>query len=90
MKIIWRAAAERALDRQIARLRAQNPYAADRIADRVEQRVRALVEFPFTGRPSSREGVRELVISETPFIAVYRVDGDVITILRFFHAAQNR
>jgi plasmid stabilization system protein ParE len=90
VRIVWRAAAERALDRKIARLRGHNPYAADRIAERVERRVRALVEFPFTGRPSAREGVRELVISETPFIAVYRVDGDVITILRFFHAAQDR
>jgi len=66
-----------------------NPYAAERMERKVYDRVSLLEEFPLTGRPS-RGGLRELVISGTPYIAVYRVTGHEVVILRFFHHAQNR
>lgn len=90
MKLVWRSRAERELARQLAHLAAENPYASDRMRDRVEERVAALIQFPNAGRPSRRDGVRELVISGTPYIAVYRVRGDQVEIIRFFHTSQNR
>ncbi len=90
MKIVWRSRAELELARQLTHLAAENPFASERMRDRIEQRVVALIQFPDTGRPSRRSGVRELVISGTPYIAVYRVRGDFIEIIRFFHSSQNR
>jgi len=34
------------------------------------------------------KGTRELVISRTPYIAAYRIDGDLVTIVRVLHGAQ--
>lgn len=90
MKIVWRTRAEQELARQLAYLAVVNPHASERMRDRVEERVAALVQFPNSGRPSRRDGVRELVISGTRYIAVYRVRGDHVEIIRFFHASQNR
>jgi toxin ParE1/3/4 len=58
--------------------------------NRVEQRVARLADFPFSGRHSRQPNIRELVIFGTPYIAVYRVRGAQIEILRFFHASQRR
>ncbi len=41
------------------------------------------------GRAGRRRGTRELVVARTPFLVVYRVEADVITILRLFHGAQD-
>jgi len=82
--------AELELARQLKHLATDNPFASERMRDRIEERVGALVQFPNTGRPSHREGVRELVISGTPYLAVYRVRGEIIEIIRFFHTSQNR
>lgn len=90
MRIVWRSRAEQQLARQLAYLAADNPFASERMRDRFEERLAALAQFPFTGRPSRRKGVRELVISGTPYIAVYRVRGDEVEIIRFFHMSQNR
>ncbi len=42
-------------------------------------------EFGRTGRVA---GTRELVIPKTPFIVLYRVNGQSLEILRIYHAAQ--
>lgn len=57
---------------------------------RIRQRLARLRHAPLTGRPSRLPGVRELVITGTPYIAVYEVVGDTITILQFFHGRQDR
>jgi toxin ParE1/3/4 len=44
-------------------------------------------EFGRTGRVA---GTRELVIPKTPFIVLYRVNGQSLEILRIYHAAQRR
>ena len=90
MRIVWRLRAEQELGRQLAYIAAENPAASERMRDRIEQRVSALSHFPHSGRPSRRENVRELVISGSPYIAVYRVRSDEIEIIRFFHSSQKR
>ena len=50
-----------------------NPQAAERMAERVQEAVEYLVDHPTMGRPGRVSGTRELVISGTPFIVVYRV-----------------
>lgn len=57
---------------------------------RIKQRLSRLKGAPLTGRPSMEEGVHELVIAGTPYVAVYTVSAGVITILLFFHVSQDR
>lgn len=51
-------------------------------------RVGGLAEFPEMGRPGRREGTRELVFTGLPYLAIYRVRGDTIEVLRILHGAQ--
>ena len=90
MKLVWRRGAEEQLRSQLKYLRSLNPHAAKRMRARIKQRLARLTHAPFTGRPSRRADVRELVITGTPYVAVYEVTGDTIAILQFFHGAQNR
>lgn len=40
------------------------------------------------GRPGRKQGTRELVISRTPFIVVYRLKAKRIELLRVLHGSQ--
>lgn len=60
----------------IVRIRADNPAAARRIAERIKARVSGLVEMPRIGRCGRVKDTRELVISDTPFIIIYELVGD--------------
>ncbi|MFH1029409.1 MAG: type II toxin-antitoxin system RelE/ParE family toxin, partial [Pseudomonadota bacterium] len=65
-----------------------NPSAAQRMAERVQEAVEYLLDHPDMGRPGRVSGTRELVVSGTPFIVVYRVIAPVIQILRVLHYAR--
>ncbi len=62
-----------------------NPQAAERMAERVQEAVEYLLEHPNMGRVGRVLGTRELVVSGTPFIIVYRVIVPTIQILRVLH-----
>ncbi len=61
---------------------------ADRIVTRTVSRVEQLASFPLSGRRGRVPNTRELVISNTPFIAVYTIEKDRIVILAIYHGAQ--
>jgi toxin ParE1/3/4 len=61
---------------------------ADRIAMRIVTGMQQLVAFPMSGRSGRVPGSRELIISNTPFIAAYAVDRDRIVVLALYHAAR--
>lgn len=65
-----------------------SPRAAVAVDNRIEQQVEALEQFPEMGRAGRLEHTRELVIQRTPYIAVYRIDGNTVRILRVLHGAQ--
>jgi toxin ParE1/3/4 len=50
----------------------------------------SLVNSPNRGRKGTEPGIRELVFSPLPYIAVYRVKDSVIEIVRIWHGAQSR
>jgi toxin ParE1/3/4 len=47
-----------------------------------------LLAHPQMGRPGRVAGTRELVISSTPFVVIYRLQGQSIEVLRLLHSAQ--
>lgn len=57
-----------------------SPAAAERIAERVREAVEYLLEYPNMCRQGRVKGTRELIVSSTPFIIVYRVVSPVIEI----------
>jgi len=66
------------------------PDAAERLATRIVALVEVLRTHPYLGRVGADPGIRELVIGNTPYIALYRVQGQRVTISTIWHGAQHR
>lgn len=64
------------------------PVLARRVALTIYERVDTLTAFPRQGRPGRLPDTRELVITGLPYVAIYRLRGDVIEIARVLHGAQ--
>lgn len=64
------------------------PEAARKLALRLYEAVGPLQKFPHRGRPGRKPDTRELAISGTPFLVIYRVRKEVIEIARILHGAQ--
>ena len=88
MQLVWlrRAIADR--DAQLDYIAQDNPGAAIEHGDRIVHQIARLIQHPEMGRAGRKQGTRELVISRTQFIVVYRIQGKRIEILRILHAAQ--
>jgi toxin ParE1/3/4 len=54
----------------------------------LSERLRALAAQPLLGRKGRLASTRELVLAGTPYIAVYRVEGGSIIVVRVLHGAQ--
>ena len=65
-----------------------SPRAAADVDDRLTERIRALLEFPQSGRPGRMPETRELVVAGTSYVVAYSVRDDVVRILRILHGAQ--
>jgi toxin ParE1/3/4 len=66
------------------------PEAAERLAMRIVVMVEALRNHPYLGRAGAEPGIRELVIASTPYIILYRVQGERVVISAIWHGAQRR
>jgi plasmid stabilization system protein ParE len=93
MRIEWSAAAVADLDRFRAFLRERHPTLADTVGRSLRQRVSALSYFPLLGRPLlQRPEYRELLVTalNAAYAVQYRIDDEVVTILRVFHGREQR
>ncbi len=88
MRIHLTDPAARDLESIEAYIRQDNPPAAIRTVIRLLDAIEGLAEFPNIGRPGRVAGTREMVISNTPYIAVYRVRSNIVRILRLLHTAR--
>jgi toxin ParE1/3/4 len=64
---------------------ADGARAARGVIARIDEVLNLLEEHPYAGRPGRATGTRELVITRTSYIAVYRVGGDVVDVARIRH-----
>ena len=87
MQILWAPEARRQIQEIWSYIALDDSEAADRMLTRLVVGIEKLPHFPHLGRPG-REGSRELVVSGTPFIVVYRIKGEEITIGTVIHGAQ--
>ena len=86
--LVWLKRAIHDRDAQIDYIAQDNPLAAVSQGDRIDAQVDMLLQHPQMGRPGRKQGTRELVISRTPFIVVYRINGNRIELLRLLHGSQ--
>ncbi|MBC6471957.1 MAG: type II toxin-antitoxin system RelE/ParE family toxin [Hormoscilla sp. GM102CHS1] len=87
MKIRWLKKALRNLEQTHEYISRDNPEAGARIVTRIQNAASQLADYPLMGRVGRVEGTRELVISQTPYILIYRVKGNAVEILRVIHSA---
>ena len=88
MELSWTRSALDDLEQAGEFIAVDNPRAARAMAARVREAVEYLLAHPNLGRPGRFRGTRELVVSGTPFIIVYRIRYDLIQILRVLHHAR--
>jgi toxin ParE1/3/4 len=87
--IEWTEQATRQLDQAYDYIALSNSEeVADQITMQIVTSVQQLDAFPMSGRSGRVPGTRELVISNTPFIAAYAIDHARIVILALYHGAQ--
>lgn len=65
-----------------------DPEAAAELDELVEEAAQRLVKFPEIGRPGRVEGTRELVITNTPYVAPCQIIGSKVRILRVLHGVR--
>ena len=87
MRIAWLREASISLDLEYEYLARKNPLAARHVFKRIVAATKRLRTFPNSGRQGQIPGTRELVITNLPYIVVYRIGDETVEILRVFHAA---
>ena len=84
----WTPSALEDLDAAAVYIAQDNPRAAVSMAGHVLESVEYLAAYPNLGRVGRVRGTRELVVSGTPFVVVYRVRLDIVQVLRVLHHAR--
>jgi toxin ParE1/3/4 len=90
VEIVWSALARARLREIRAYVARDKPKAAERLAIRIVAMVETLRNHPHLGRVGAEAGIRELVIGSTPYIVLYRMRGQRVTISTIWHGAQCR
>ena len=90
VEIVWSPLARLRLQEIRAYVAKDKPEAAERLATRIVAVVEVLRDHPRLGRAGAEPGVRELVIGGTPYIVLYRLQRDRITINTIWHGAQRK
>jgi len=88
VRVRWLRTALANLDAEAEYIAEDNPAAAGRVVLRILRAVKLLKKNPALGRAGRVAGTRELVVVGTPYVVPYRVRGEVVEILRVFHAAR--
>ena len=86
--IIWQASAIADRDAQLDYIALDNPKAAIEQGDKIANHVTKLADHPKLGRVGRVKSTRELVITGTPFIVIYRINDTLIQILALLHGSQ--
>ncbi|MBV9387096.1 MAG: type II toxin-antitoxin system RelE/ParE family toxin [Chroococcidiopsidaceae cyanobacterium CP_BM_ER_R8_30] len=88
MPVKWLRKALRNLEQIQQYVTADDPEAAIQVVLRIQGAVQQLETFPMMGKAGRVDGTRELVIPNTSFIVIYRVQGKTVQILRILHTSK--
>lgn len=90
MQIVWGDAGRREFDAAIAFVRSQSPAGAARVGERILAAITLLERFPELAPASRHRGLRQLVVTRTPYLVIYRIHNDRIETSAVVHAKQKR
>jgi toxin ParE1/3/4 len=88
IKLRWSTDAEADVDNLTNYIFKRNPLAAISMRDEIETRVQHLKTHPEGWKQGRAKGTREMVLTGTPYIAVYHVSAHEVEIIRILHAKQ--
>jgi toxin ParE1/3/4 len=88
MKAVWARAAIRDLTRGRDYISRENPTAAREIASHIVDATERIIKFPEVGRVDRVNGTREMAVSGTQYLIVYRLKKNAIHFLRVLHGHQ--
>ena len=88
MRIVWTTAAVVDLEQISDYLLENHPELATTTIQHIFKAISALKLFPGRGRPGRKEGTRELVLTQLPYLAVYELVGENLRVLRVLHGAR--
>ena len=66
-----------------------NPVSAENIYRGIVRTAEKFPEFPALGRPGRYPETRELSVSGLPYLIVYEVSSEAVTILAVFHTSRD-
>jgi toxin ParE1/3/4 len=89
MRLVFAAPAARDLESIIDYIALNNPGAAEEIYRTVLSLTQKLTAFPEMGRAGRLPGTRELLLPSLPYLIVYEVSAETVTILAVFHGARD-
>ncbi len=89
IRVRWTLAAAADLERIALYLNEHQPSLSRTTSVRIYQAAASLTAFPSRGRTGRVEGTRELALPPLPFVIVYTVDADFVSIARVLHGAQD-
>ncbi len=88
MKVKWLRRALKNLDEVYQYVEQNNPVAARAVLLKIQNAINNLVYFPMMGKQGRVEGTRELFVSQTPYIIIYKISSQTIIILRILHSSR--
>jgi toxin ParE1/3/4 len=87
VRVAWLPGAQRTLAEHLEWIAERDEWAALDAGDAVMSRVARLASHPRLGRPGRVAGTRELVVTGSPYVVVYRLEPGEVVILRVLHGA---
>jgi toxin ParE1/3/4 len=88
MRIAWTPTAASDLESISDYLFEENPTAAQQFVRRIYSSALTLSRFPNRGRTGRKDGTRELVVPDLPYLLVYKVEDETVRILTILHGSQ--
>lgn len=89
MRLVFAEPAARYLDSILDYIALDKPTAAENVYRSIFATAERLTQFPEMGRVCRLPDTREFSVSSLPYIIVYEVGHDVVTILTVFHSSRD-
>jgi toxin ParE1/3/4 len=89
VRLVFAEPAARDLDDIIDYIALDNPPAAEKVYRAIVTAAERLQDFPEIGHAGRLPATRELSVTSLPYIIVYEVGIDIVTVLAVFHGARD-
>lgn len=89
MRLVYTDPAEHDLDTIVDHIALDNPAAAEKVLRAIRDTAARLVSFPDMGRVGRLPDTREFTVTGLPYLIVYQVASDTVTVLAVFHGARD-